>query len=409
MNRSHLSGLRFGLRFFISLFLLCLCHTTQVSASPKAVKANPKGTAKSSEPKGGAAEKLDYERLSKSYNALLLSDPEVKDLAFWETTGGNIESYLKRYPDAANSRQAQLILAKLFEQAFSKRNFKPAQARSIYYYELFLQQAQCANPAECEAARLSLDKLKQVTPLELKPRESKAGDTAAASEKTSSPLIVIDPGHGGSELGAEGVDKVLEKDVVLNIAEELSSMLEQRLRARTLLTRKGDLTLSLAERTKIANDAGADLFISIHANASDYKTVYGLETYYLDNTNDKSSLKLAERENASLDKSLDELSLMFSDLIQGAKMQESISFAHYLQRHLVGNLSLYYEGVKDLGVKKAPFYVLVGAHMPCVLVEVSFIDHPVEGARLITKRYQRLVAQGLYQGIKSYFEEVRKL
>ncbi|MFN8389796.1 MAG: N-acetylmuramoyl-L-alanine amidase [Bdellovibrionota bacterium] len=219
------------------------------------------------------------------------------------------------------------------------------------------------------------------------------------------PVIVIDPGHGGEELGAVGVDGVLEKDVVLHVAMYLDELLRERLRAKTVLTRTTDVTLPLAERTKIANANAADLFISVHANASEFKTVHGIETYYLDNTNDKSSLKLAERENASPEKASSDLGFIMSDFIQSAKLDESISLAHYLQDSLVGTLSRYFQGVKDLGVKKAPFYVLVGAHMPCVLVEVSFIDNPAEGARLITPRYQHLAAQGIYQGVKAYFEQ----
>jgi len=238
------------------------------------------------------------------------------------------------------------------------------------------------------------------------PNVGEGGKEIYTSENTlHRPLIVIDPGHGGEELGATGVRNVLEKDVVLNISLYLEELLRERLRAKTVLTRTKDTTLSLADRTKIANDQGADLFISVHANASEYKNVKGIETYYLDNTDDKSSLKLATRENASLQRSGTDLGFIISDFIQSAKLDESISLAHHLQKGLNQSLSRYYEGIKDLGVKKAPFYVLVGAHMPCVLVEVSFIDHPSEGARLITQRYQRIAALGIYQGIKDYFEQ----
>ncbi|HQH26773.1 MAG TPA: N-acetylmuramoyl-L-alanine amidase [Oligoflexia bacterium] len=222
----------------------------------------------------------------------------------------------------------------------------------------------------------------------------------------SRPLIVIDAGHGGKEEGAKGVDGVLEKNVVLDIAKMVDKLLRDRLRARTVLTRTTDIDLTLAERTQIANAENADLFVSIHANASEYKTGSGIETYYLDNTEDKSSLKLAQRENASLGGSAQggDLGFMLSDLIQDAKTPDSIALAHHIQDALVRVLSRYYKDVKDLGVKKAPFYVLVGAHMPCVLVEVSFIDHPVEGRRLIKRRYQRLVALAIYEGIRAYFE-----
>jgi N-acetylmuramoyl-L-alanine amidase len=219
------------------------------------------------------------------------------------------------------------------------------------------------------------------------------------------PVIAIDPGHGGKEEGAKGVDGVLEKEVVMNISQMLDQLLRDRLRAKTVLTRTRDLDLPLQERTAIANQHGADLFISIHANASEYKNVTGIETYYLDNTDDKSSLKLAERENApAMKQSANDLGFMVSDLIQDAKVPDSVALAHHIQNALYRNLSRYYKGVKDLGVKKAPFYVLVGAHMPCVLVEVSFIDNPIEGRRLISRRYQKLVASAIYEGMRAFFE-----
>jgi N-acetylmuramoyl-L-alanine amidase len=222
------------------------------------------------------------------------------------------------------------------------------------------------------------------------------------------PLIVIDPGHGGEDLGAAGVEGALEKDIVLDIATYLDELLRDRLRARTVLTRSKDEFIPLAERAVIANKNEADLFISIHANASEYKTASGIETYIVDNTNDKASLKLAERENASLrfekrGGAQHDLEFMRSDLIQNLKLDDSISLAHHLQDTLHGTLSRYYKGVNNLGVKKGPFYVLVGAHMPCVLVEVSFVDHPVEGRRLIDRKYQKLIAQALYEGVKEFF------
>ncbi len=219
-------------------------------------------------------------------------------------------------------------------------------------------------------------------------------------------LIVIDAGHGGEDLGALGQDNIPEKDVVLNIAMFLDELLRERLRARTVLTRGRDVFIPLPDRTKIANDNQADLFISIHANASVYKTARGIETYYLDNTNDKSSLKLAERENASLSFSghqMGDLGFIMSDLIQNQKIDDSISLAHHIQDSMVGTLGRYYPDVKDLGVKKAPFFVLVGAHMPCVLAEVSFIDHPEEGRRLVDKRYQKLIAESMYRAVRDFF------
>jgi len=222
----------------------------------------------------------------------------------------------------------------------------------------------------------------------------------SAKVKEKVPVIVIDPGHGGVEEGAKGVGGALEKEVVLKISLLVDQMLRKELKVKTLLTRTEDVDVPLEKRTKFANDNKADLFISVHANASVSRRGYGVETYYLDNTNDRSSQKLAKRENASVGKvALDDLSFILSDLIQNAKLDESISLAHNIQNSLTKNLG---SKTRSLGVKKAPFYVLVGAHMPCVLVEVSFIDHPKEGKLLVTDEYQYEIARSLVEGVKNF-------
>lgn len=219
------------------------------------------------------------------------------------------------------------------------------------------------------------------------------------------PVVVIDPGHGGEEDGAHGRNKVLEKEIVLNISLMLEEHLRKRLKVKTVLTRVRDVTVELSERTQLANQHEADLFISIHANASPSKKMSGVETYYLDNTNDRSSLRLAERENASSQQQLSDLGFMLSDLIQNAKLEDSISLAHYVQDALMKDISVKYPDTKNLGVKKAPFFVLVGAHMPCVLAEVSFIDHKIQGPRLATREYQQIIAESLFKAIINYFEQ----
>lgn len=385
------------------------------------------------------------------YESLKKKDPEVKNLITWE----KLASQIAKDINDQNKLRSYQILAELFEKIYFKREFRPALSKAIYYYELLIRDfsGKAAAPKallrlgdlrrnslkdevaaksayyeiidvypkspQLEEAKKRLgiedvvikEKLPEVVKEEKneivepeKEEKPRVVYAKAKHEPIVNPLVVIDPGHGGTEHGAVGVEGVLEKDIVLNISLMLEELLQERLHARTVLTRKTDQNLSLADRTKIANDSKADLFISIHANASEYKNLKGIETYYLDNTADKASLKLAERENASLGKSIDDLSFIMSDFIQGVKLDESISLAHTLQKGLHSGLSRYYKEVKDLGVKKAPFYVLVGAHMPCVLVEVSFIDNPEEGKQLISKRYQRLAALGIFQGLQNYFE-----
>lgn len=221
-----------------------------------------------------------------------------------------------------------------------------------------------------------------------------------------SPLVLIDPGHGGSEDGAIGPAGIKEKDITLAISFLVRDMLRETGKVRVQLTRVEDETIKLADRTSKANEIKADLFVSIHANASEYKASRGVETYYLDNTDDKSSLRLAERENfVAQGSGSSSLSFIVSDFIQGIKMDDSISLAHFVQDSLIQNLKIENPQVKNLGVKRAPFYVLVGAHMPCILTEVSFIDHHEEGRLLSSPKYQRLIAKGVFEGIVIFLKK----
>lgn len=221
------------------------------------------------------------------------------------------------------------------------------------------------------------------------------------------PVVVIDPGHGGEDFGAQGVAGLLEKDVVLAVAFELETLLKEELNAVVRLTRRSDIFVPLAARTQLANDFNADLFISLHTNASPKGRARGFEVYYLDNSGDKASQKLAERENAStqFEGAEGDLQFMLSDLIQSAKLDDSIVFANVIHRSLHDLLSPRWENVRGLGVKRAPFYVLVGAHMPCVLVEMFFIDNQVDGPRLAQKKFRSDLAQAIFLGVRDYHKQ----
>jgi len=226
----------------------------------------------------------------------------------------------------------------------------------------------------------------------------------------SPPKIVLDPGHGGHDPGAQGY--AVEKDVTLAIAMRVAQLLGEKLGAEVVLTRSADATLPLGARTERANAEGADLFVSIHANASPHPRLHGVETYYLNNTHDRGTIRLAAMENGlSLPlpaRGGADLRYIVSDLVQAAKMEESIALAAAVQRGLVGHLRARYAGVADLGVKRGPFYVLVGAYMPCVLVETSFLTHPVEGRRLAARAYRDAVAEGIYTGIARFLADARR-
>lgn len=219
--------------------------------------------------------------------------------------------------------------------------------------------------------------------------------------------IVLDPGHGGNDPGAIGINGIAEKDVVLRVAKKLAQKLRKEMGVEVVLTRRDDTFIPLPDRTAIANAEGADLFISLHVNASVDAAAKGIETYYLDNTTDEAALRLAARENGVSRNNITDLQFILSDLTQSGKLEESITLASRLQASMVSLVGQKYGEVKDLGVKKAQFFVLVGAKMPSVLVEMSFITNKFEGRALGQSRYQDALVESLYEGIKKYQENTQ--
>jgi N-acetylmuramoyl-L-alanine amidase len=175
---------------------------------------------------------------------------------------------------------------------------------------------------------------------------------------------------------------------------------------QVVLTRTDDRFIALEDRTAIANAEDADLFISLHMNASHNGEARGIETYYLDNTTDEASIRLAARENSTSRKKISDLQFILSDMTQNLKLEDSVSLAHRLQSSVVSTLGGHMPEVKDLGVKKALFYVLVGARMPSVLVEMFFITHREEGRAMAHSRLQDAMADALYEGIQEYNRSV---
>jgi N-acetylmuramoyl-L-alanine amidase len=219
--------------------------------------------------------------------------------------------------------------------------------------------------------------------------------------------IVIDPGHGGKDPGAIGVGGIAEKDIVLAVARRLALKLKKEMRVEVVLTRNDDSFVDLKDRTAIANAEQADLFISLHVNASPNPEARGLETYYLDNTTDEAANRLAARENAVARTSVTDIQFILSDMIQNLKLEDSITLANRLHASVVSHVGRRYGEVRDLGVKKALFYVLVGARMPSVLVEMFFVTHKSEGRALAKEAYQDAIADALFEGIKKYQESAQ--
>ncbi len=218
--------------------------------------------------------------------------------------------------------------------------------------------------------------------------------------------IVIDPGHGGHDPGAVGLHGLYEKDVVLDIALNLKKILSENPLYEVFLTRETDIYIPLEARTAIANKKNADLFISIHANASPQRGAKGVETYLLNWTDNEEANRVAARENKislkrmkEMNRQMDELGGILGDLERQMKRDESVNLAHQIQNSMITTL----DSREDLGVKWAMFFVLFGARMPSVLVEVSFISNPEEEQMLSDASYRLQIAHAIADGLHRYF------
>ena len=214
--------------------------------------------------------------------------------------------------------------------------------------------------------------------------------------------IVIDPGHGGHDTGTIGPNGLQEKDLVLEVGRRLGKLLDARLGAEVVYTRKNDTFIPLETRTAIANQQRADLFISIHANSSHDPNARGVETYYLNFTSSPEALEVAARENAVSEKSIYELQDLVKKIALKEKIEESREFASDVQESLHTGLAARSPAIRNRGVKKAPFIVLIGANMPSILAEISFVSNPSDEHRLEAGEYRQRIAESLFRGIAKY-------
>ena len=214
--------------------------------------------------------------------------------------------------------------------------------------------------------------------------------------------IVIDAGHGGHDSGTLGPGGIQEKDVVLDVALRVGKLLHQRLGAEIVYTRSDDTFIPLETRTAIANKAQADLFLSIHANSSQEPSARGVETYYLNFTSDPDALDVAARENAVSSHSVHQLSDLVRKIALKDKIDESREFAADVDAGLYAGLKKGNPGMKDRGVKKAPFVVLIGAQMPSILAEISFLTNPDDAEQLQEGSYRQRIAESLDAGVEHY-------
>ncbi len=214
--------------------------------------------------------------------------------------------------------------------------------------------------------------------------------------------VVIDPGHGGHDVGCTGATGLLEKDVVLDIGKRLGLLIEEGLGSEVVFTRKDDSFIVLDQRPVIANESRADLYISIHANSSPAKTASGVETYYLNFTSSPEALEVAARENASSGRGVSDLGDLIKKIALKDKIDESREFAGKIQTSLHSGSSKAGVPGKDRGVRKAPFIVLIGAQMPSVLTEIGFLSNSREEALLRKPEYRQKIAESIYRGLAQY-------
>lgn len=245
----------------------------------------------------------------------------------------------------------------------------------------------------------------------------KLEDQPAVAEKKARPLkkpaiskirrIVVDPGHGGHDPGAVGPNGIQEKDVVLAIGLKLRELLKDELGVDVVMTRSTDVFIPLEERTAIANKVGADLFLSVHANAAPSRSAAGIETYYLNLAKTDKVAQLAAKENGTSLEKVSVLQAILFDLMANYKLNDSAHLADEVQRALYKKIRTRHSDVKNLGVKQGPFYVLVGASMPSILVETAFLSNAAEESRLKDPVYQDMAASGILEGVRSYISSLK--
>jgi N-acetylmuramoyl-L-alanine amidase len=219
--------------------------------------------------------------------------------------------------------------------------------------------------------------------------------------------IVIDPGHGGHDPGAKA-NGVVEAELVLDVAQRLAKLLQKQTGIDVVMTRATDVFIPLEERTAIANREGADLFLSIHANAARNTKARGIETYFLNFASNPEAEAVAARENSASGRTMHSLPEIVRAIALNNKLDESRDFADTVQRAMVRRLSARNKELRNLGVKQAPFVVLIGAAMPSVLAEISFVTNKQDAALLKTGAYRQQIAESLFDAVVGYQQSLKK-
>jgi N-acetylmuramoyl-L-alanine amidase len=350
---------------------------------------------------------------ARDYKAYLVSNPyrlviEVRNDANVTTAKNGLNAPASTVPvsaakeDAGNADPKSMDSSNEPSAAAANKS-----ATAKFAAKLAASPAEKSTPVKTKSGNANAAALKP--PTEPKPtRDGQHSLTRALGLKIG--RIVIDPGHGGHDTGTIGPHGLMEKDLCLDVALRLGHLIEQKLPgAEVIYTRKDDTFIPLEQRTAMANEAKADLFISIHANSSHDHEARGIETYYLNFATSEESLEVATRENALSQEGLHDLQDLVKKIARNEKIEESKEFASDVQDSLTRRMQLVSQSEKNRGVKKAPFVVLIGANMPSILSEISFISNPSD-EKLLRKGDQRQrVADGLYRGIAAYLDNLNSL
>lgn len=366
----------------------------------------------------------DFDALRARYFQLRNTDPEISKGDEWEALSTNLQNFSHR-----DSRELLLesgTTCELLYESTGEPRFAECAKRQLQALLSFPVLA--PSRAQDAALRLSsvlmqsdaksaLQTLQEVAARfpdsgelalirrriqEIRDGQQESPTVVAADRSSVSPVIVIDPGHGGEDHGARGRGGILEKDVTLLVALEMAKLFRAS-GDQVVLTRRGDDFVPLRARTEIANSSEGSVFLSLHANATPKGDARGFEVYFLDNTGDQSSKQLAERENSAQgDAPSGDLEFIVSDLIQSSKIDDSIRLAHAVLDETVQSVHLQFPAFRAIGVKKAPFYVLVGAHMPCVLIEMFFLDNREDSQMLAHPQFRKTLATGIVAGVRKY-------
>lgn len=379
----------------------------------------------------GAGPKQTFEELKQHYLSLRNSDPAVTRPDEWRGTGNALEEFADENRDAAVAAPALLYAAIVSSTLGEKQKDGKAAKHAADLLEELVKdypQSDLADDAlvmlgdissrngDAEKAKEFYSRVVSEYPqgdmVEVANQRMK-GDAfdlpfENLNDVPGKAKIAIDAGHGGEDRGAVGQGNLFEKDVSFSLALEIQNALEG-LGYEVILTRDSDQFAPLAERMTLANSENADVFVSLHSNASPSHRLSGVETYILDASTDEAAEKLAERENAAVGgEQPQDLQRILSELIQKGKKEESKKLATLVHRQLLASIKAGKHPLPDLGVEKGPFYVLVGAHMPCVLMEIGFIDNERDAALLADPDFRSEAAQGIARGIDMYLSERRR-